>query len=263
MGVFLVLTYAVTWALWAPLVVAGDSLPPGVPLVLAALGSLVPSALAVVLVALERGRPGALALLRRLLKARVGLQWYAAVLGVTLLGPLALGLSVLLGDGSAAIDVTLVGALAFFALSIFPGSALGEEIGWRGFALPLLQARMSALRASLLIGVVWGCWHLPLWLRGAETNPLGLFVPFVVMVTAMSVLCTWMYNGTGGSLLVVVLLHAATNLPLTLLIAPLGDEMTMPFLVLVALMVLTAATVAGVTGAADLSRSRARQVSVP
>jgi membrane protease YdiL (CAAX protease family) len=79
----------------------------------------------------------------------------------------------------------------------------------------------------------------------------------------MSVLCTWMYNGTGGSLLVVVLLHAATNLPLTLLIAPLGDEMTMPFLVLVALMVLTAATVAGVTGAADLSRSRARQVSVP
>jgi membrane protease YdiL (CAAX protease family) len=190
-------------------------------------------------------------------------RWYAAVLAVAVLGPLALGLSVVVGDRTADVDVTVVGALAFFAFSIFPGSALGEEIGWRGFALPHLQARTSALRAALLIGVVWGCWHLPLWLRGAETNPLLLFVPFVVMVIAMSVLCTWIYNGTGGSLLVVVLLHAAANLPLTLLIAPLGEEMTQPFLIFVVLMVLTAAAVVGLTGAEHLSRSHVKQVSVP
>jgi uncharacterized protein len=261
--IYFALTYVATWMLWAPLVLAGESLPAAVSFVLAMLGSLVPSTVALVLVALVNRRPGVRALLGRLLMGRFGLRWYAAVLAVTLLGPLALGLSILLGGVRPDLDITLIGAVGFFFFSIFPGSAVGEEIGWRGFALPRLQARDSALRAALVIGVVWGCWHLPLWLTGTESHPLRLFVPFVVSVVAMSVLCTWMYNSTGGSLLIVVLLHAAANLPLTLLITPLGGDMTQPFLIFVGLMVLAAATVVGLTGPAHLSRTRTKQVSVP
>ena len=101
---------------------------------------------------------------------------------------------------------------------IFPGSALGEELGWRGFVLPRMQARHSALKASLLIGILWGPWHLPLWLTGTESHPISLYPAFVVAVIASSVFYTWLYNNTGGSLLIVVLYHAASNLPITVLI---------------------------------------------
>jgi uncharacterized protein len=258
---FFGLTYLVSWTLWAPLIVLGDDLPGPLAFVLLMLGSLVPSTVALILVASLIGRRGVLALLHRLLKGRVGLRWYLAVLALPLLAPVALGLSILFGGPAPSVDNTILGVLVFFVFSIFPGSALGEEVGWRGFALPLLQARSSALRASLLIGVVWGCWHLPVWLA-SDVYPLSLFPSFVVSVIALSVLCTWIYNGTGGSLLLIVLLHAAANLPITVLITPLGEEMVQPFLIFTALMVVTAAGVVVATGSEHLSRSRRRQVTI-
>ena len=90
-----------------------------------------------------------------------------------------------------------------------------EEIGWRGFALPRLQAEYSALTASLLLGVVWITWHAPLFVvPGAiqtELNPL----PFLIQGLALAVVFTWLYNSTRGSLLLVVLLHGTVNAWLT------------------------------------------------
>jgi hypothetical protein len=94
--IYFALTYVATWMLWAPLVLAGERLPAAVNFVLAMLGSLVPT-VALVLVAIVHRGPGVRALLGRLLMGRFGLRWYAAVLAVPLLGPLALGLSILLG----------------------------------------------------------------------------------------------------------------------------------------------------------------------
>ena len=150
---------------------------------------------------------------------RIGLRWYLAALALTMLVPLAVGVSILMGGDTPVVDNTIFGVLFLFAFMIFPGSALGEEIGWRGFVLPRMQARHSALKASLLIGILWGPWHLPLWLTGSEGHPISLYVPFVVAVVASSVFYTWLYNNTGGSLLIVVLYHAASNLPITVLIS--------------------------------------------
>ena len=155
------------------------------------------------------------------------------------------------------------GILFLFAFHIFPGSALGEELGWRGFALPRMQARNSALKASLIIGILWGCWHLPLWLTGTESHPISLFGPFVVAVIASSVIYTWLYNNTGGSLLIIVLYHAASNLPITVLISPMGSQGTQPFLIYVAFIVVAAVAVVIATGAEHLSRTARRQIEQP
>ena len=87
----------------------------------------------------------------------------------------------------------------------------------------------SALAASLVLGVAWGVWHLPLFLVGTDNRPLSLFAPFALAVVVSSVFYTWMYNGTGGSLLIVVLFHAASNLPLTVLLEPLQGQVLQPF----------------------------------
>ncbi|HEU6445817.1 MAG TPA: CPBP family intramembrane glutamic endopeptidase [Gaiellaceae bacterium] len=153
--------------------------------------------------------------------------------------------------------------MLLFLLFIFPGSAGGEELGWRGFALPHLQAGRSALAASVVLGVAWGVWHLPLYLVGADLRPIGLFAPWVVLTVASSIVLTWMYNGTGGSLLIVVLFHAASNLGLTVFLEPLDDQVAQPFLIYVGLMIVAASVVVAATGPVTLSRTRAKQVAVP
>jgi uncharacterized protein len=260
---FFVLTYVTSWLLWAPLVIARDRLPGPMAFVLLLLGSLVPSTVGIIFVALLRGRSGVRTLLRRLVHGRIGLSWYLAALAVAMLAPLAVGVSILFGGNTPVVNNTILGVFLLFAFMIFPGSALGEELGWRGFALPRLQARHSALRSSLVLGILWGCWHLPVWLRGTESPPIGLYIPFVVAVIASSVIYTWLYNNTGGSLLIIVLFHAASNLPITLLITSLGSQMTQPFLIYVALTVVTAVALVLGTGGDHLSRTADRQVEQP
>jgi CAAX protease family protein len=262
--IFYVLTYAITWTLWAPLVIFRGQLPGPLGLVLAMLGSLVPSTLGLVFVGLLRGRPGVRRVLRRLVHGRVGLRWYVAVLALAMLVPLAVGVSILMGGDTPVVDKTIFGVLFLFAFMIFPGSALGEELGWRGFVLPRLQARHSALKASLIIGILWGPWHLPLWLTGTESHPISLYVPFVVAVIASSVFYTWLYNNTGGSLFIIVLYHAASNLPITVLIDDgLGSRGAQPFLIYVGLTVIAAVVVVIATGAEHLSRTAHRQIEQP
>jgi CAAX protease family protein len=260
---FFVLTYVATWSLWCPLVIFGDRVPRPLGFVLATLGSLVPSALGLLFVGLLRGRSGVRTLLGRLVHARIGLRWYLAVLALTMLAPLAVGVSILVGGETPVVDNTILGILFLFAFMIFPGSALGEELGWRGFALPRMQVRQSALKASLVLGILWGSWHLPLWLRVTESHPISLYVPFVLAVIASSVICTWLYNNTGGSLLIIVLYHAAINLPITVLISPLGSQQAQPFLIYVALMVITAVAVVIASGSENLSRTAHRQIEQP
>src|SRR5215207_11268545 len=166
---FFVLAYALAWVIESPLVLLRDTFtagdPPGLFLVI--LASNVPSVVAIVLTAIVFGRGALRKLLGRLLIWRVNPIWYLVVF----LGPVALTggvvlLNSLMGGPALSLGMSLLGIAIFFALSIFPGSALGEEIGWRGYVLPRLQSRMSALSAALLIAPIWALWHLPLWLTG-------------------------------------------------------------------------------------------------
>jgi uncharacterized protein len=258
-----VLSYVGTWLIWAPLVVAQDSMPGALGFVLALLGSLVPSSVAIVLVARLHGKAGLRKFLARLTKFRVGVRWYAALLLLPMLVPLGVGLSVVFGGSKPSLDTTVLGALMLFAFQIFPGSAMGEELGWRGFALPYLQREHSALGVSLFIGALWSLWHFPLYLVGTDIRPLSIFPAFVLAVIATSVICSWLYNSTGGSLLIIVLFHAASNLPITLLIAPYGEQSARPFLFYLALLVVAAGVIAVATDPANLSRTKPKQVDVP
>ena len=257
---FFVLAYALAWIIESPLVFLRDSITDAQGQILYILSANVVSVVAIVLTAIVLGRGALRKLLGRLLIWRVNPFWYLVVV----LGPVALaggvvGLNTLMGGPALSLDIPLLGAAFFLAFSIVPGSALGEEIGWRGYALPRLQTGRSALSASLILGPIWALWHLPLWLTGAPGRTPILYAAFVVSVIALSVILTWVYNSTGGSLLLVVLLHATANLPLTLLLEPLGSRAMVPFMFYVALMVVAAIVVVIVAGHANLSRKRRKQ----
>ncbi len=149
--------------------------------------------------------------------------WYAAaVLVYPLLLLAGLGLSAAFGE---AVQVSMPGdgwlllvvrVLSSFVYIFMFGGPLNEEPGWRGFALPRLQGRMSPLLATLILGTVWGIWHFPMHLNGfypsagVESLPAELALR-VVSTLLVAFLYTWFFNKTGGNVLVCTLLHASFN----------------------------------------------------
>ena len=256
---FFVLAYALAWIIESPLVFLRDSITDAQGQVFYILSANVVSVVAIVLTAIVFGRGNLCKLLGRLLIWRVNPLWYLVVVGPAALAGGMVALNASLGGPALSADVSLLTAVIMLAFFIFPGSALGEEIGWRGYALPRLQAGRSALSASLILGVIWGFYHLPLYFTGQAFRPPSLFAPFVIGIIALSVILTWVYNSTGGSLLLVVLLHATVNLPLTLLLEPLGSRMSLPVWLYFALMVMAALVVVIVAGPEHLSRQHHKQ----
>ncbi len=110
------------------------------------------------------------------------------------------------------------------AMKVFHNNMLGEEVGWRGFALPRLQNLYSPLTASLILGVIWAVWHYPLWrMEGLSFQELLLFS---VLVIPLSIIHTWFWNRSGGSIWVVGLLHATCNVRFALLPQSLAVQLT-------------------------------------
>jgi uncharacterized protein len=177
---------------------------------------LVPTVAALTLAALTEGRQGIRDLLGRLLRWRVGLRWYAAVLAVPLLATLAtVAVAVLLGAPSADLFGRLnAGALLVAAVVILP--AFAEELGWRGYALPRMLEGRSPLASGLTIGILWAACHLPLFLPGQMYDGQS-FWPLPLSIIALSLLLTWVFVNTAGSVLMSSLFHAASNafVPLT------------------------------------------------
>jgi membrane protease YdiL (CAAX protease family) len=162
--------------------------------------------------AVESGRSGVRALLAQVPRWRVRPVWYLAALFVPALFPAGgFLLSLALGTPpppAPPLQVWLSLPLLLIALVI---PAILEEVGWRGYALPRLQRRFGALRASLILGVIWAGLHLPLWLLpdfGFADQSIPLYL---VQVLAFSVVLAWLYNATGGSLLLTGMAHAAIN----------------------------------------------------
>ena len=223
---FFVLAFALTWANWVPQVlvsrgVLSGSVPPSIGL-LAGYG---PALAAIIVTSITAGRLGLRRLFGRILRWRVGLRWYAiAALTPVAITVAAIGLNVLAGGAppdfaqtqfrllppGAPLWQEVALLLLFFTLG-FDG--IGEELGWRAFAQPRLQASRSALQAALILGVLWAAWHIPFALM-----PGGLFSKtpwplFVVSVLSLSVIHAWLFNGTQGSALIPLLFHAVGNTP--------------------------------------------------
>jgi len=100
--------------------------------------------------------------------------------------------------------------IAFGVLMLVVGGGQ-EEFGWRGYAQEPLQERIGVIPASLVIGVIWGFWHLPLWFMAGDLHNAYSFVAFVIMTTSISLVYTWLYNASGKKLISVLFLHAMCN----------------------------------------------------
>lgn len=211
---FVVLTYGATWGLLVPVVFSAN--PSENPLLLAfyVAGAFVPSLVGVIAAWWEGGRRKAVSLLRRVARWRVGARWYLVALclpvGLKLLvlaSLIVVGYPVPTLPDVRAWPVTLTIAVV---AGLFPG-AVGEELGWRGYALPRLQERYDALVASLILGVVWAVWHLPTFFvefTGQASLPMGWLLFEII---GASILYTWIVNNAGGSVLLAILFHAANN----------------------------------------------------
>ena len=198
LAAFFVLAYAFAWSL---------VLLTRVSMVFGFLALFGPAAAAMFVTACTDGRAGVGNLFRALAIWRVGLGWYVVALALpALLSLAAAGVSLVFG---APPDIHFSELSPLTAILFI--LVIGEELGWRGYALPRLQARYGGLGASLILGMLWAAWHLPnQFIPGLEFYGYG-FPAFALYVVPMTVLFTWLANQTHGSVLLAWLFHGAIN----------------------------------------------------
>jgi len=144
---------------------------------------------------------------QRIIQFKLGWRWYVFTFLIVIAGTAGqLTINKLIGNTFS--GVPFWAQLGNFLPLLILGP-LSEEIGWRGYALGRLQTRWNALTSSLIVGLVWGLWHLPLFMiAGTSMHELGLpFIGFLVGFMAISILYTWLYNNTKQSLWSAILLH--------------------------------------------------------
>ena len=208
---FFVLAFLVTWVVWVPRAMGADWA-----VQIGQIWAYGPAIAALLAAALTGGRPTFRQLVSGLDKWRLGWTWYAVIV----IGPLGLALV------TAAVNLALGGSwkeglpdalseplpiilLLIFILTITDG--LGEELGWRGFALPRMLEQGNAFRASFVLGLIWALWHAPLlWTEGNALEGSHLWL-LIVRLPATSVIFTWVFRHTAGSIVAASLLHGALN----------------------------------------------------
>ena len=214
---FFLLTYAFTWVCFISVVKMSHAPRPTAPATailrgsLLLLGTFAPALMALGVTARDEGRRGVGALLRRTIQWQVGWRWYLFAVGYMPAMKLSVALVYRLTTGVWPRFGTDSWYVIVLAIIISTPVQAGEEIGWRGYALPRLARRFGFARASLLLGLIWACWHLPVFfLRGADKHGQS-FPIWTLQVVALSVAITWLYAGTDGSLLLTTLMHSAVN----------------------------------------------------
>jgi membrane protease YdiL (CAAX protease family) len=259
---FFAATYAVSWLLWLPAIVAQAEQPN---LVLIALGAFAPSTMGIVFTYLTQDRQGRRDFWRRVIDVRrIGWRWGAVIVLIFPLVYTVSGLAFALLGGylpplkeilKQLANPLLVAELVVANLIL---SGFSEELGWRGFALDPLQRKRSALTASLVLGLLHALWHTPLFLiPGLSQGEMGLFSVdyflFLLAVPLGAVVMTWVYNNTRRSILSAVLLHFFQNLSFNLVFGLHGALPTGYWALLVGTLGLLAAAIVAGWGASTLT----------
>lgn len=209
--VFFALTFAMMWILF--FTVAFVPIPAGSLLggALILLGAFAPALSALAVTFRADGRSGVISLLRRITLRRVAAKYYVFALGFMIAIRLTAALIYRASTSLWPRFDTSQWYLIPLAIAFSTPIQAGEEIGWRGYALPRLADRFGLGSASVLLGFIWGIWHLPqFFIRGGDSYQQS-FPVFVLGTTALSVIFAWLYARTNGSLLLTMLLHAAIN----------------------------------------------------
>jgi membrane protease YdiL (CAAX protease family) len=211
---FFILAYVLSWAVEIPLALRAQGLLAArIPWTLHYLAAYGPMLAAIIVTGLTDGREGLKALWGRMVKWRVRPVWWLvalAPLALYVLVAVVLRLVEAQGPDLAALgQIDFLPNLGAGALLVwFLTFGLGEETGWRGYALPRLQRGRSALSATVLLWVFWALWHLPLFFYLYDVT---IIVGFLFGLLAGAITFTWLYNSTGGSILLVAVWHAAFN----------------------------------------------------
>jgi membrane protease YdiL (CAAX protease family) len=202
--------------------------------------TLIPGVVAILFSLMLGGGAGLKAFLKPIIKWRVNIYWYLFVLSI---GLLLTGVSTLIFylfiDKKVKPDTPL-NILVYLLILVFL-SPFWEEIGWRGFLLPKLQEKYSSLKAALIIGLVWGLWHLPGILAANPYGDQSIYYFLIIFIGcfALSILQTWLFNST-KSLLICILLHDTVNSGAAYFYGNLERNELRPFVIFTALLIFTA-----------------------
>jgi membrane protease YdiL (CAAX protease family) len=219
---YVILAYGLTWLMALPLVLSYlGILAIEVPFTIQYLLPFGPLSAAILVTWLEKGVSGIREILGRMTKWRIRPLWIVvAILSVWALYLVSGAIIVMIGQPWP--DLSLFGYVMYMPYLTFVGTwllwiftyGIGEETGWRGFLLPRLQNRFSALTSALLVSLVWAPWHIPMFLYNENLMSLGLVgtVFWVIGLMFGSVLLTWLYNNSEGSILMTALWHGTYNL---------------------------------------------------
>lgn len=206
-ALFFIFTIVLSWGYWIPVLATRSSITEFHVLP----GGFGPAVAAIVVLWL-RGN-SIKEWLREGLDWRVGKRWYGIALGLPAVAGITMGSLLVAATGSVALDqladlAPMYPVMLLFLMLVGGGQ---EEFGWRGLALPALQERFNALIASVIIGLVWTVWHLPLFtfgVSGYRNHPIGVYA---VLVIGFAIIFTWLYNNTDGSILLAMILHGGFN----------------------------------------------------
>jgi membrane protease YdiL (CAAX protease family) len=239
---FFFCTFCFSWLIWVPLTLSHLQIGPfhisvttsnGVRL----LGVFGPAIVAISLSAVIGGRRAVADVTQRLNGRRISGLWWAAA---TLIQPAILLLTFLLYNalaGSSRLTVLDLGSASGFIVQIviLALAAFGEEIGWRGFALPTLLRRFSALTASLILAVFWTLWHIPFWVLQTSFQDYGpsYWVLNFLSILPTTIFLTWIFNHTRGSILPAVAFHLTFNIINVAVVQVTG--LIVPYLILIVL----------------------------
>ena len=214
---FFLLSLIISWSIWIPQTIRvmdgnQDMAAGSNPVNLLAVWG--PALSAIILSRYLSGKVGTRRIFHQLQRWHVKFYWFLLVL----LYPAAVwliarGIDILLGYSH---DFSFLPLASYFgpekswmviiAIVLALPNALGEELGWRGFALPRLQSHFNALVASIILGIIWGIWHIPMWMAFGMREFFPMFVDVSILILP-AILYTWIYNSTGASLLLIWLFH--------------------------------------------------------
>jgi uncharacterized protein len=250
MTLFFFIAFAISWPIWTMMIVNSLNSQDGMGTVLDLIAKFGPTISALVLTSLLGGRAAFKKILGTLLKWRVNVKWYLIVI----IGPFVLmSLTIILESllfGTTLPSVQILGGLVNFPLVylfvLFANGPLQEELGWRGYELPSLQKKHNPLESSLILGALWGLWHLPLFFMPGTPqrdliypqNIALALIGFMAYTIAFTIALTWVFNKTKGSVFIAMLFHASANsalgVPALLLGIPLNSQFFLLFGILMA-----------------------------
>ena len=236
LALFFILTFLYSWGIWLPSILIGLGVDLGIDgtaytAVTVPIGAFAPLFAAITLIVKQHGWKEAGRFLRQVFDFKVKPVFIILALVIPIvihaiahyLAPW-LGFEVastLLPDNLPVSPIVL--SIPYFFLMLLIGGGQ-EEFGWRGYALDPLQKRIGVIPASLLIGLIWGTWHLPLWVMPGDGHSTYPFIAFLIMTTSISVVYSWLYNASNKKLIVALLFHAMSNTAAPLLPFLLWEE---------------------------------------